>query len=76
MPARMASRDRSSARSRLRKTKSDSAAEQLWEQGGSQLKPLLGQRWDAVDAALRGFDFDGALQLLRELAPSAAGGQS
>ncbi len=55
---------------------SDSAAEQLWEQGGSQLKPLLGQRWDAVDAALRGFDFDGALQLLRELAPSAAGGQS
>ena len=50
---------------------SDSSAEQLWDQDGAQLKPLLGQRWDELDAALRGFDFDGALQLLRELAPSA-----
>jgi two-component system, sensor histidine kinase and response regulator len=54
-------------------TQSDSAAEQLWQQGGAQLKPLLGQRWDELDAALRGFDFDGALQLLRELSPGKGG---
>ena len=48
---------------------SDTAAEQLWQQSGTQLRPLLRQRWDELDAALRNFDFDGALQLLREVAP-------
>ena len=44
---------------------SDSAAEQVWRDEGERLRPLLAERWTRVDAALRGFDFDGALQTLR-----------
>ena len=51
---------------------SDSAAEQAWEQDGALLRPLLGVRWSEVDAALRGFDYEQALHVLRQVA-SASG---
>jgi signal transduction histidine kinase/DNA-binding response OmpR family regulator/HPt (histidine-containing phosphotransfer) domain-containing protein len=47
---------------------SDSAAEQAWEQDAALLRPLLGARWSDVDAALRGFDYEQALQVLRAAA--------
>lgn len=47
---------------------SDSAAEQAWDEQAALLRPVLGAQWAAVDAALRGFDYEQALQALREAA--------
>jgi two-component system sensor histidine kinase/response regulator len=47
---------------------SDSAAEQAWDQDAALFHFLLGARWGEVDAALRGFDYEQALQDLREAA--------
>ena len=47
---------------------SDSAAEQAWDEQAALLRPMLGAQWAAVDAALRGFDYEQALQALRESA--------
>ncbi len=47
---------------------SDSAAEQVWEQDAALFRFLLGPRWSEVDAALRGFDYEQALQALRAAA--------
>ncbi|OGB72616.1 MAG: hypothetical protein A2486_09500 [Burkholderiales bacterium RIFOXYC12_FULL_65_23] len=48
---------------------SDSAAEQAWEQDAALFRFCLGARWGEVDAALRSFDYEQALQALREAAP-------
>jgi CheY-like chemotaxis protein len=48
---------------------SDSAAEQAWDQDAALFRFCLGARWGEVDAALRGFDYEQALQVLREAAP-------
>lgn len=53
---------------------SDSAVEQLWQNEGARLRPLLGERWDRIDAALRGFDFDAALQALQDAAQAKGAG--
>ena len=47
---------------------SDSAAEQAWDQDAARFRFLLGPRWSEVDTALRGFDYEQALQVLREAA--------
>ena len=52
---------------------SDAAAEQVWAQEGARLRQPLGSHWNEVDAALRSFDFDGALRVLREAAHAAGG---
>ncbi|MEY5099678.1 MAG: hypothetical protein RJA36_2397 [Pseudomonadota bacterium] len=53
---------------------SDSAAEQAWERDAALYRAGLGEeRWAAIDAALRGFDFDAALKALREAAQALEG---
>jgi len=49
----------------------DARAEEVWESHAPALKTLL-HNADALDAAIRGFDYELALQLLSDSAPAAA----